>query len=132
MTDPLSRVRAGLARDAEIARAAAEATEGPDWYADGLEEDAEDLKRWSVWSEDVVVAECSAPIARQAAVHDPARALRQVDAIQQLIAWQSRAVEDEDREPGMYPPLESETLSAVLGILASIYLEDTDETGDGS
>ncbi|HEY9417792.1 MAG TPA: DUF6221 family protein, partial [Pseudonocardia sp.] len=62
------------------------------------------------------------------ALHDPSRVLRQSEAFRQLIAWQSRAAEDEDREPGMYPPLESETLSVVLGILASIYPEDTTET----
>ena len=116
MTDSLSRLRAGLDRDEAIARAAAE--QSPRW-TDGYESEA-----WAGGYSDSLGEHTFGQIER----HSPSRVLRQSEAFRQLIAWQSRAAEDEDREPGMYPPLESETLSVVLGILASIYPEDTTET----
>jgi hypothetical protein len=114
--DPLSRLRDGLARDAEIARAAAE--QSPEWTngyeAGGVFEGG---------SSAVLGEHTFAQVAR----HGPARVLRQVEKLQELVD-EARFVLGKN-DPGL---TDAGTLAeSVIDTLASIYTEDT-ETGDKS
>lgn len=132
MTDPLSRLRDGLARDAEIARAAGErATE---WRAYGgavaggpfLPADPE----WGVpeSGDQTIVYDEGWPLkpeAQHIAEFDPARVLRQVDKLRELVD-EARFVLGKN-DPGLTDA--GILAESVIDTLASIYTEDT-ETGD--
>jgi DNA topoisomerase IB len=136
VTDPLSRVRAGLARDAEIARAAAasediygrrDSGDCPDWLV--LEFDCEGL---SVWNARRHKSEGSfgheTDLTRHMSLHDPARVLRQVEKLGELVEEAKFVLGKND--PGL---TDAGTLAeSVLELLASIYPEDSTKTGDGS
>ncbi|WP_280201281.1 DUF6221 family protein [Nocardia cyriacigeorgica] len=116
--DALSRLRAGLARDAEIARAAAE--QSPRW-TDGYESGA-----WARGYSDTLGEHTFGHIER----HSPSRVLRQVEAHRKLIAdyeW-CKTVNDTHRSQGFPVPEEDgateAAYEAVLSVLAAIYAEE--------
>ena len=144
MTDPLSRLRAGLDRDEAIARAACDsARAGTDgdasrWFVDETEGRAsagvtsgypQRIVGRPGGGNGVVVYDEGYPHLEQArhiALHDPSRVLRQAEALREL-AEEARLV------LGKNDPVltDAGTLAeSVLELLASIYPEDT-ETGDG-
>ena len=126
MTDPLSRLRAGLDRDEAIARAATTIS-GESWsvcripYEGIMTGPVSDDSGWP-----------SAAFIDGETEHmerfDPSRVLRQTAALREL-ADEARFVLGKNH-PGL---TDAGTLAeSVLELLASIYPEDTTETGDRS
>ncbi|MGI5223036.1 DUF6221 family protein [Nocardia sp. CA-290969] len=147
MTDPLSRVRAGLARDTEIARAAIDslrrdmdpslryegdvgswiAKPGPDGAGvrsvDGEIREEGEPESWRghrqvIFSGD---GQPTSAAAEHIAKFDPSRVLRQTEALQEVLNIIGRAIEWEERDP-------KAAYADIVSALASIYPEDTTET----
>lgn len=110
--DAVSRLRAGLARDAEIARAAA--AQSPRW-TDGYESGA-----WAGGYSDTLGEHTFGHIER----HSPSRVLLQVEKLSELVSEAQFVLGKND------PGLTDAGMLAVstLELLASIYSEDTTET----
>lgn len=137
---PLSRVRAGLARDAELARAAADGetagTGDGTWFAG--EADHHGIGLCASEQRAARIGYYPTPDTEHITRFDPSRVLRQVEAFQELIAeYDSHLVygppfEDSELE-GNGPDIwegRDQVFKLVFEALASIYPEDT-ETGDG-
>lgn len=121
MTDPLSRVRAGLARDEAIARKACLMVTMPGserWRFDAMQVRGDDRNH------SLVVKHTWPDEGEHIARHDPSRVLRQSEAIQEVLNIVGRAMEWEERDPNA-------AYADIVAALASIYPEDTTETGDG-
>ena len=122
VTDPLSRLRAGLDRDEAIARKACLMVSLPGserWQFDNMQVRADDQDRT------LVVKHTWPHEGEHIALHDPSRVLRQTAALREL-ADEARLILGKN-DPGL---TDAGTLAeSVLELLASIYPEDT-ETGD--
>lgn len=144
--DTLARLRAGLDRDEAIAQAACDSaradTEGDAsrWFVDETEGRAsggvtsgfpQRIVGRPGGANGVVVYDEGYPHVEQArhiALHDPARVLRQVERMRKLLRRHDEAERDSvlsERDAGF-----EAGVYAALELLASIYTEDTTETGE--
>lgn len=132
--DALARLSAGLEEDERIARRTHESAShlSPNWRT--ITEDIRGDTVLTVLDEhDARVAVDMGVAGPHIAHHDPARALRQVEAIRELVQWYrtalAEAVADSEKPSHLrieWDP-ESVTLGVVLRILAGIYTEPTEE-----
>lgn len=122
MTDPLSRLRAGLDRDEAIARAASPSP----WHANAEHDEVIAVDDIEVCTGFALSGNQQRATVDHIVEFDPSRVLRQVQVFREL-ADEARFVLGKN-DPGL---TDAGTLAeSVLELLASIYPEDTTETGD--